>query len=182
MKLLMRLALAALMAAAAWPAAAQTPADTTDTSSETRPATSTFLGDTGLWFVPTAEVLPDRRWSGALGGMLAYCRSKLGNHWIASELARRVPALEVAVVHPGVVATGLAGELGAFAGWLRRRILLTPEQGAQLPLFCATQPGLGSGGYWHNAHGRVRLAPADPARDAAAAARLWETCEALAAR
>jgi outer membrane protein OmpA-like peptidoglycan-associated protein len=64
MKLLMRLALAALMAAAAWPAEAQEPAASTDTSSETRPATSTFLGDTGLWFVPTAEVLPDRRWSG----------------------------------------------------------------------------------------------------------------------
>src|SRR5258706_10139270 len=28
---------------------------------ETRPATTTFLGDTGLWFVPTAEILPDGR-------------------------------------------------------------------------------------------------------------------------
>jgi hypothetical protein len=28
---------------------------------ETRPATTTFLGDTGLWFVPTAEVLPDKK-------------------------------------------------------------------------------------------------------------------------
>ena len=30
---------------------------------ETRPATTTFMGDTGLWFVPTGEVLPARRWS-----------------------------------------------------------------------------------------------------------------------
>jgi outer membrane protein OmpA-like peptidoglycan-associated protein len=30
---------------------------------ELRPATTTFRGDTGLWFVPTGEVLPDRRWS-----------------------------------------------------------------------------------------------------------------------
>jgi outer membrane protein OmpA-like peptidoglycan-associated protein len=30
---------------------------------ETRPATTTALGDTGLWFVPTAEVLPAKRWS-----------------------------------------------------------------------------------------------------------------------
>src|SRR5437867_1149177 len=29
----------------------------------TRPATNTFFGDTGLWFVPTAEVLPHSRWS-----------------------------------------------------------------------------------------------------------------------
>src|SRR6202008_3620435 len=29
------------------------------TAEETRPATTTFFGDTGLWFVPTAEVLPN---------------------------------------------------------------------------------------------------------------------------
>jgi outer membrane protein OmpA-like peptidoglycan-associated protein len=28
-----------------------------------RPATTTFMGDTGLWFVPTGEVLPARKWS-----------------------------------------------------------------------------------------------------------------------
>jgi outer membrane protein OmpA-like peptidoglycan-associated protein len=33
------------------------------TSQDTRPATTTFLGDTGLWYVPTAEVLPAKRWS-----------------------------------------------------------------------------------------------------------------------
>src|SRR5687767_12238755 len=32
-------------------------------AAETRPATTTFLGDTGLWYVPTAEILPDRKWS-----------------------------------------------------------------------------------------------------------------------
>jgi outer membrane protein OmpA-like peptidoglycan-associated protein len=32
-------------------------------SQETRPATTTFFGDTGLWFVPTAEVLPRGKWS-----------------------------------------------------------------------------------------------------------------------
>ncbi|HET6819907.1 MAG TPA: OmpA family protein [Candidatus Limnocylindria bacterium] len=30
---------------------------------ETRPATTTFMGDTGLWFVPTGEVLPAKKWS-----------------------------------------------------------------------------------------------------------------------
>jgi outer membrane protein OmpA-like peptidoglycan-associated protein len=30
---------------------------------ETRPATTTFFGDTGLWFVPTGEVLPHGMWS-----------------------------------------------------------------------------------------------------------------------
>ena len=33
------------------------------TSGDRRPATTTFLGDTGLWFVPTGEILPHRLWS-----------------------------------------------------------------------------------------------------------------------
>jgi outer membrane protein OmpA-like peptidoglycan-associated protein len=32
-------------------------------ASEVRPATTTFMGDTGLWYVPTAEILPARKWS-----------------------------------------------------------------------------------------------------------------------
>jgi outer membrane protein OmpA-like peptidoglycan-associated protein len=48
--------------------AAQSPSTTQTSQSstapaETRPATTTFLGDTGLWFVPTAEVLPKGKWS-----------------------------------------------------------------------------------------------------------------------
>ena len=50
--------------------AAQTTTATQTSSSSTaapatRPATTTFSGDTGLWFVPTAEVLPAKRWSGS---------------------------------------------------------------------------------------------------------------------
>jgi outer membrane protein OmpA-like peptidoglycan-associated protein len=37
--------------------------DTPPASDELRRATTTFMGDTGLWFVPTGEVLPARRWS-----------------------------------------------------------------------------------------------------------------------
>jgi OmpA-OmpF porin, OOP family len=44
-----------LSMAAASPVFAQT--------ADTRPATTTASGDTGLWFVPTAEVLPAKRWS-----------------------------------------------------------------------------------------------------------------------
>jgi outer membrane protein OmpA-like peptidoglycan-associated protein len=42
-------------------ATAQTPASSAPPAAtdETRPATTTFFGDTGLWFVPTAEVLPN---------------------------------------------------------------------------------------------------------------------------
>jgi len=36
------------------------------TPADTRPATTTTMGDTGLWFVPTGEVLPAKRWSFSL--------------------------------------------------------------------------------------------------------------------
>ena len=52
-----------LAALAAVPAAAQ---DVPATPPDTRPALPTFYGDTGLWFVPTAETLPARRWSFSL--------------------------------------------------------------------------------------------------------------------
>ena len=42
---------------------AQQSSSTSTTPAETRPGTTTFLGDTGLWFVPTAEVLAHGKWS-----------------------------------------------------------------------------------------------------------------------
>ena len=36
-----------------------------DETKRTRPASSTFLGDTGLWFVPTAEILPAGAFAGS---------------------------------------------------------------------------------------------------------------------
>src|SRR5688572_20706108 len=55
------LGLSVINASAQTPASAPPPAAPTTT--ETRPATTTFLGDTGLWYVPTAEILPHRKWS-----------------------------------------------------------------------------------------------------------------------
>src|SRR5687767_5056948 len=57
------MALCALFSSPVW---AQTQGSQTPSSSdqsETRPATTTVFGDTGLWFVPTGEVLPKGRWS-----------------------------------------------------------------------------------------------------------------------
>ncbi len=45
------------------PPSGQPPMEQPTTPTETRRATTTTLGDTGLWFVPTGEVLPARRWS-----------------------------------------------------------------------------------------------------------------------
>ena len=64
-----RLLGAFILASLAIPASAQTPSSAqqapppTPPAAETRPATTTFLGDTGLWYVPTAEILPRKKWS-----------------------------------------------------------------------------------------------------------------------
>ena len=70
-----------MMAALAAPASAQTQGSTTTTTQTTaitqdeivlqgdsspRPAMPTIHGDTGLWFVPTAETMPAKRWSFSL--------------------------------------------------------------------------------------------------------------------
>jgi peptidoglycan-associated lipoprotein len=44
------------------PQPSSTPATTTDEAA-TRSATTTVSGTTGIWFVPTAEVLPSKKWS-----------------------------------------------------------------------------------------------------------------------
>jgi peptidoglycan-associated lipoprotein len=56
------LALSAVLATPAWAQGNQSP-QTPTTDSETRPATTSVYGDTGLWYVPTGEVLPRGRWS-----------------------------------------------------------------------------------------------------------------------
>jgi outer membrane protein OmpA-like peptidoglycan-associated protein len=43
------------------PAQPQTTAASQPATTETRPATTTFYGDTGLWFVPTGEILPNKK-------------------------------------------------------------------------------------------------------------------------
>ena len=137
---------------------------------------------TGDIYVLQSACTPDYVWQGPLGGMRAYCRSKLGILWVAGELQRRFPALTVHCAHPGVVATNLGGSGSALGRRVRRRLLIDAEHGAQTPLLCATQPGLAKGGYYHNTQGMVRLPAGDPALDAASAARLWDLCEELANR
>ena len=54
--------------------ATQTPSSSTNTAQETRPATTTFFGDTGLWFLPTGEVLPH--------GKVSVSGYRRGTNWI----------------------------------------------------------------------------------------------------
>ncbi len=134
---------------------------------------------TGDIYILASDCTPDYRYRTPLGGMLAYCRSKLGNLWLARELQRRHPPLRVRVAHPGVVATRLGGARTGLADAISRRLLLDVEHGAQTTLYCVTQPELPDGAYLHNVLGIMQLGDDDPASDGSRAARLWDQCETL---
>lgn len=137
---------------------------------------------TGDIYIRASECTSDFTYSGKGGGALAYSRSKLGNLWFAAELQRRFPELEVHSVHPGVVASNLGGEATGFAAKMRDAMMLDVKGGAQTPLFCATQPNLTHGGYYHNTCGLMKLPPGDPAADTQKAAAMWDRLEALSAQ
>ncbi len=116
----------------------------------------------------------------------AYGTSKLALVHDAGELYRRhgEAGLRAMSLHPGSVYTRVAdrgletspvlGRLRALAAPLERRVLMTPEQGAQTTLHCVADPGA--------RHGYFRgCAPAEPATEAldvVAAKRLWDRTEA----
>ncbi len=76
----------------------------------------------------------------------AYGRSKLASMFTTLELARYVPPAKVTfnAVHPGLVATsiGKVGGIMEIVGKMLRPFMLTPQQGADTPLWAATAPEL----------------------------------------
>lgn len=105
-------------------------------------------------------------------GVIEYSVSKLANVLFAREASRRHPDLSFHAVHPGLVDTGIFP-------WYSRpfiRGLITPEEGADTVVWCATDPAVASdtGGYYSN---RVEQVPSETARDDDLAAELWERSE-----
>jgi retinol dehydrogenase-12 len=107
-------------------------------------------------------------------GMHEYSVSKLANVLFTKELARRLAGTGVTTyaLHPGGVATDVWRRLPQPLRWLVTRKMLTPEQGAQTTLKCATAPELASetGKYYDDCKERR---PSRLADDIALAAELW---------
>jgi len=120
-------------------------------------------------------------------GIQVYSQSKLANILFTRELARLLTGSGVTVncLHPGVVATGFAGDGDASGLWgfvfkWLRPLLLTPEKGARTSIYLAASPEVTgvTGGYF------VKQRQKSPSRQAlndAAADELWQVSEALAA-
>lgn len=114
----------------------------------------------------------------------AYGQSKLALNHCAFEIQRRFASdhLQGFALHPGSIYTNIAGKglankpllltLRNLFAPLEKMILLSPQQGAQTSILCASQPGLRGGQYFE------RCAPAEPSPeldDTATAARLWDS-------
>lgn len=118
----------------------------------------------------------------------AYGQSKLALVHATHELQdhHRAAGVRAYALHPGAVCTGIAtkgleghpvvGTVRKALGPVERLFLLTPEEGAQTTLMCATEPGLEGGRYFVG----CRPVPAsDEAEDREVAGRLWKETEAL---
>ncbi|MEL6346328.1 MAG: SDR family NAD(P)-dependent oxidoreductase [Myxococcota bacterium] len=134
---------------------------------------------TGDIYVMVSDCSPDYRYRGALGGQWAYCRSKLGNLWLRHALEDAHPDRKWFAVHPGVVTTNLAGAASGPA-WLTDRLLISPDEGAQTSIACATVPDMPTG-YHHNTLGHVALDPTDPGANAEGWRRMMTQCVPLIA-
>jgi NAD(P)-dependent dehydrogenase (short-subunit alcohol dehydrogenase family) len=129
--------------------------------------------------------------------MRAYQQSKLADLMFSFELSRRLRAKGSTVaslaVHPGVAATelfrgdgrsALSKAVRVFVGHVIGIVLNSDAEGALPTLYAATSADAIDGGYYGpqgfeemrgDTVGVAKVAP--QARDAAAAARLWELCE-----
>ena len=119
--------------------------------------------------------------------MEAYCRSKLANVLFTRQLARRLgdDGVTANAVHPGPVRSGFGmdGDLTGVMGFgmkLVRPFEISPRRGARTSIHLATSSDVAgqTGMYW------VRRKPGHMsrnARNAEAAARLWDESERLLA-
>lgn len=104
-----------------------------------------------------------------------YAATKLMNILHAKELARRLTGTRVTTyaVHPGGVATNIWRALPFPLQWLIKLFLISEEEGAKTPLYCAADSDLASetGRYYAKEKARV---PNPLAEDAALASELWQ--------
>jgi retinol dehydrogenase 12 len=106
-------------------------------------------------------------------GLHEYAASKLANVVFIRELARRSEHIGAYAVHPGFVDTPL------IPGWVKpfvRKSLITPAQGADTVLWCATSTEVSgeSGLYYQRRHAGT---PSPAALDDGLARELWERSE-----
>jgi len=108
-------------------------------------------------------------------GIPEYAVSKLSNVLFTKELARRLEGTNVTTyaLHPGVVATDVWRRVPSPVRWVMKKFMVTPEEGAQTSIRCATAPELASEtGRYYDRDGKERR-PNKLANDVELAKQLW---------
>jgi NAD(P)-dependent dehydrogenase (short-subunit alcohol dehydrogenase family) len=122
-----------------------------------------------------------RRRTRHLTGMPEYAVSKLANVLFSQELGRRVAGRGITTyaLHPGMVASDIWRRVPWPFRPLVTRRMLTTEQGASTPVYCATAPELAgvTGRFYINS----READPSPVATPELAGTLWERSEAWVA-
>jgi retinol dehydrogenase 12 len=122
----------------------------------------------------------ERRSAPKRSGFKDYAVTKLMNVLHAKELARRLSGTRVTTyaLHPGAVASNIWRALPKPVQWIGKLFMLSNEEGARTPLYCATAPELsGTSGRYYNHSREARTSPL--ADDPALARELWERTEVL---
>ena len=114
-------------------------------------------------------------------GMPEYGVSKLCNVLFTQELARRVPADEVAAyaLHPGVIASEIWRRVPWPVRPVMKRFMKSPEEGAETTIYCATAPELA--GVSGRFYAECREKDPSPAATPELGAELWRRSEAWVA-
>ncbi|KAJ1760157.1 hypothetical protein LPJ58_001896 [Coemansia sp. RSA 1591] len=120
-------------------------------SSDSAPARIVCVSSSAHVF--TLGLPTDEKYLRASGGgffSLRYGESKLCVNSFVRQLASRLdPAtVEVAAVHPGSTASGFWHSFPAWAQRCIASVAQGPDQGARTSLYCATEKGIVSGGYY----------------------------------
>jgi len=122
----------------------------------------------------------ERRTAPQRSGFKDYGMTKLMNVLHAKELGRRLSATRVTTyaLHPGAVASNIWRALPRPVQWVAKLFMLSNEEGARTPLYCATAPELAatSGRYYY----KEREGKTSPlAANEALGRELWERTEAI---
>jgi dehydrogenase/reductase SDR family protein 13 len=124
----------------------------------------------------------ERRMAPKRSAFSDYAVTKLMNVLHAKELARRLAGTRVTTysLHPGAVASNIWRALPQSLQWFMKLFMLSNEEGARTPLYCATEPQLAtvSGRYYDK---RREVPPNPLANDPALAQELWARTEAAVA-
>lgn len=125
------------------------------------------------WSVLEPRATPKR------SAFMDYAVTKLMNVLHAKELARRLAGTRVTTyaLHPGAVASNIWRALPRPLQWIGKLFMLSNEEGARAPLYCATAPELATtSGRYYNRGREARPSPL--AEDETLAKELWTRTEA----